>query len=126
MKKIIAISVCGLMAAPVFSGERMTSEEMRAFYSGKTLTTHHFKTGPGKAFFDADGSVRSLSDDGKERIGKWWIDEARNMRCVRWNSRNKDLCRYTERNADGTHSLVRPDDGRRLIEFTSSADGNQL
>lgn len=126
MTKIIAIVTACLFTAPAFSGERMTNEELKAFYSGRTLTAIHHKNGPGKTYFGDDGSARSISDAGKERVGKWWIDEKRNMRCVRWNSANKDFCRYTEKNADGTHTLIHPKNGKRLVEFTSSANGNQL
>ena len=48
------------------------------------------------------------------------------MRCIRWDNKDKDLCRYTEKNEDGTHSLIRPKDRKHVVEFTSSADGNQL
>lgn len=126
MKKIIVVCMCSLFSIPAMAGERMTNEEMKAFYSGKTLTTIHFKNGPGKTYFGADGTAHSKSDSGKERIGKWWIDEEKNMRCVRWNNKNKDFCRYTEKNDDGTHSLIKPENGKRLVEFTGSADGNQL
>ena len=126
MKKIVIACMCAVLATPAVSGERMSNEEMKTFYSGKTLTAIHFKNGPGKTYFGADGKAHSMSDGGIERIGKWWIDEDRNMRCVRWNSKNKDFCRYTEKNDDGTHTLIRPEDGKRLVEFTGSADGNQL
>jgi hypothetical protein len=127
MKKIlIIIWLLVFFAVPAMAGERMSNDEMKVFYSGKTLTTIHFKNGLGKTYFGADGTAHSKSDDGKERIGKWWIDEEQNMRCVRWNSRDTDFCRYTEKNDDGTHTLIKPENGKRLVEFTGSADGNQL
>lgn len=126
MKKIIAVCVCSLFAIPAIAGERMSNEEMKAFYSGKTLTAIHFKNGPGKTYFSADGAVHSKSGSGKERVGKWWIDKERNMRCVRWNNKNKDFCRYTEKNDDGTHTLIKPKNGKRLVEYTGSSDGNKL
>jgi hypothetical protein len=126
MKNIVtALALC-LTTSTALAGERMTNEELTAFYSGKTLSTVHFKNGPGKTFFGADGSAHSIADSGRERVGKWWIDEARNMRCVRWNDANKDFCRYTEKNGDGTHSLIHPKNGKELVKFTASADGNQL
>jgi hypothetical protein len=126
MKRIIAVCAFCLLTAPAFSGERMTNEELRAFYTGKTLTAVHHKNGPGKTYFGADGSAHSIADSGKERVGKWWIDEDKNMRCVRWDDAKRDFCRYTERNADGTYSLIHPKSGKLLVEFTASVDGNQL
>jgi len=85
MRKVVACCVLCLIGTPALSGERMTNEELKAFYTDKTLSTVHHKNGPGKTFFGANGSAHSIADSGTERVGEWWIDEDRNMRCVRWN-----------------------------------------
>lgn len=126
MKRTFVMGLCALLALPVMAGERLSNEALKALYTGKTLTTVHFKLGPGKTYFAADGSVRSVRESGNERVGKWWIDEAANMRCVRWDGDGKDLCHYTEKNEDGTHTLVRSKDGKRLVEILSVAEGDQL
>ena len=115
-----------LFALNAFAGEQMSNDEMKAFYTGKTLSTIHHKKGIGKTFFGSDGNVESIKGDRNKTHGKWWVDEYKNMRCIRWDNKDKDLCRYTEKNDDGTHSLIRPKDGKHVVEFTASADGNQL
>ena len=121
----LAISGC-LVAAPALAGERMTNDEMRALYSGNTITVVHHKRGPGKAYFAADGRVKSISESGSKRVGRWWIDEERNMRCVRWDHKDKDFCRYTEKNDDGTFTLVKPENGKQLVHYLSVEEGDRL
>jgi len=126
MNKAIIACLCGLFTAPGFSGERLTNEELKAFYTDKTMRGVHHKNGPGKAYYGGDGTIHNIADSGKERIGKWWIDESNNMRCVRWNGNNKDFCHITERNEDGTHSLIHRKKGKELVKFLESMPGKQL
>ncbi len=126
MKNILIVLVTALTFGSAFAGDRMTNQEMKKFYTGKTISAVHFKKGPGKTYYAKDGSARSLSKSGEKRVGKWWVDEDKNMRCIRWDHKNKDFCRYTEKNKDGTHTLVKPKNGKRLIEFISSKVGEHL
>lgn len=126
MKKIVCAVVSLLAVCSAHAGERLSSDELKAFYTDATISGVHFKLGPGKTYFGADGGVHSKSDGGKERIGKWWIDDAAGKRCIRWNSKNKDLCHYTERNGDGTHTLIHGKNGKRLVEIKSTQQGNHL
>lgn len=126
MKKIVCAITATLFIGSVHAGEQLSSNELKAFYSDTTIFGVHFKRGPGKTYFGPDGSVHSKSDSGKERIGKWWIDEGSAKRCIRWNDNKKDLCHYTERNGDGTHTLIHGKNGKRLVEIKSTQQGNQL
>lgn len=126
MRKIVYVAAAMLSLSSVHASERLSSDELKAFYSDATISGVHFKLGPGKTYYGLDGSVHSKSKSGKERIGKWWVDEGSGKRCIRWNNKNKDLCHYTERNGDGTHTLVHGKNGKRLVEIKSSQQGNHL
>lgn len=126
MQKIGLVVAVSLFVGPVHAGERLTSDELKAFYTDTTIFAVHFKLGPGKTFFGAYGSVHSKSDSGSQRIGKWWIDEDSDKRCVRWNDESKDFCHYTESNGDGTHTLIHGKKGSRLVDIKSTQKGNQL
>ncbi|MCU7939401.1 MAG: hypothetical protein KZQ64_12715 [gamma proteobacterium symbiont of Bathyaustriella thionipta] len=123
MKKIL-LAVLMLVSSFAQAGERLTSDELKAFYTDKTLRGIHHKLGPGSSYWGADGGVRSLSEQGKERVGKWWIDESQAKRCLRWSHKKKNFCHYTERNDDGTHTLVHGKNGKKLVEIKSSEPGN--
>ncbi len=128
MKKALSIAVASFIfgSSVVTAGERLSNDELKSFYTDKTVTTVHFKLGPGKTYYGADGSIHSKSDSGDERIGKWWIDEGSNKRCVRWDNKNKDFCHYTEKNSDGTHTLIHGKNGKKIVELKSAQDGNSL
>jgi len=111
---------------PEKSSVRLNNEELKAFYTDKTHITVHHYCGPGKTYFGSDGSLISKSDSGEVLIGKWWIDSGSNTRCIRWNHANKDFCHYTQRNTDGTHTLVHRKNGKKLVEIKSTVSGNQL
>ena len=126
MLKKIGILGVAMISGAVYAGDRLTGEDLQQFYQGKTLFVVHHKNGPTKSYFASDGSLRSLSDSGKERVGKWWIDTGKNLRCVRWNNKNKNFCHHTERNSDGTHTLVHSGNGKKLVEIKSTKEGDHL
>ncbi|MET0012292.1 MAG: hypothetical protein ABW085_13905 [Sedimenticola sp.] len=126
MKKGVIATALVLACSCAQAGERLNGSELKSFYTGKTMTGENMKLGPGRTYYGDDGSVISKSDSGTERVGKWWIDESANKRCIRWNNKKKDFCHYTERNSDGTHSLIHFKNGKVLAIMKSSQDGNQL
>lgn len=126
MKLFLSIFLLLSTIGITYAGERLNNDELKSFYSDKTLSGKHHKLGTGKTYYGQDGSVHSMSDKGKERIGKWWIDEKSNKRCIRWDHKNKDFCHYTERNDDGTYTLIHGKNGKELVQIKSSQDGNHL
>jgi len=125
--KIAALFLLTLSCSTfALAGERLTGNDLTAFYTEKTLSSLNSELGPTKTYFAANGQVRSQSDSGKVRQGKWWIDHSANTRCVRWDGESQDLCHFTERNSDGTHTLVHGKNGKRLVEFNGSLPGDQL
>lgn len=126
MKRFWMLLPAAMLAGGVQAGERLTADELRAFYSGKTVTGEHFRRGLSHTYYDPDGSVRSVSEDGTERLGKWWIDEEEDKRCVRWNHKARNFCHYVERDDDGSYVLIHGGKGKRLVEIRGSEDGNRL
>jgi len=126
MRKIVYFAAAMLSVSSVHAGDRLSADEAKAFFSDTTIFAVHPKHGPGKTYFGPDGGVQSKSDNGTERVGKWWIDESSGKRCIRWNNEDKNFCHYLERNADGTHTLIHGKNGKRLVEITSTKKGNHL
>ncbi|MET0050184.1 MAG: hypothetical protein ABW095_03770 [Candidatus Thiodiazotropha sp.] len=126
MKTITAVLLCAFWCSGVQAGERLSAADLKELYSGKTVTGVHFKHGPGRVYYSEDGSVVSNSDSGKTRSGKWWIDAKTDTRCVRWDHMDKDLCHYTEKNEDGTYSLINAKNGKELVRMNEVQAGNQL
>lgn len=126
MNKIIYILSMMVMFGTATAGEQLSGDELKAFFTDKTIVGVHFKSGSGKTFYGSDGKVKSQSDNGKTRSGKWWIEEGSNQRCVRWDNKPKDLCHFLERNGDGSYTLIHGKKGKKLVEISTTLDGNQL
>ncbi|MES9869048.1 MAG: hypothetical protein ABW153_09225 [Sedimenticola sp.] len=126
MKKnvcIITTSAMLFFGGATIAGERLDNEALKAFYTDRTTIAENHKYGSVKTYFAADGTITSIGSDSK-RVGKWWIDG--DKRCVQWNNKKKAFCHYTEKNEDGTHTLVHFKNGKRLVEIKDNPEGNQL
>ena len=126
MKKIIHILSTLVMFGAATAGEQLSGDGLKAFFTDKTIVGVHFKSGLQKTFYGSDGRVQSQSDSGKTHSGKWWIEEGSNKRCVRWDNKPKDLCHFLERNNDGSYTLIHGKKGNKLVEISTTMDGNQL
>ena len=126
MKKIILIFIAMMIGVTANAGERLKASEIKEVLTDQTFSALHIKLGPAKVYYGADGSVRRVSDDGSERKGKWWVDEDFNLRCVRWDDKDKNFCHYVEKNDDGTYTIVHSKKGTRIVEMKSRQAGNQL
>ena len=126
MMKLTSTIAAALLASIAHAGDRLSSDELKSFFTDKTISGKHFKLGNVRTYYGPDGKVHSKAADGSERVGKWWVDENAGKRCIRWNHMSKDLCHYVERNNDDTHTLVHGKNGKTLVEIQSAEDGNQL
>ena len=125
MKNVVYAIVAMMFAVAANAGERLNAAQIKEYLKDQTISGESVKHGPVKTYFGADGKVRSVSDDG-ERKGKWWVDEDFNLRCVKWEHKNKDSCHYVEKNEDGTHTLVHKRSGKRLVEMKTRQAGDHL
>jgi len=125
MQKVILFFAATMIVGIAHAGKRLTGNELKSFYTDTTLSGVHFRFGQSKTYFAPDGSVQTSSDGKGNTVGKWWI-KAPDKRCIRWNHKNKDLCHYTERNSNGTYTLVHGKSGIKLVEINSAQKGNQL
>jgi len=126
MRKLLYLVAALMFIGAAHAGEQLNSAELKTFYTDKTVTGVHFKRGLSNTYFGIDGSVQSKSENGTERVGKWWIDEDSSKRCIRWNHKDRDFCHYVEKNEDGSHTLIHGKKGKRLVEIQSTQDGNHL
>jgi len=126
MKKLMCIFVILFSVGIAYAGEQLGSDELKSLLTGKTVTGEHFKHGLTKTYYSADGRVKSKSESGVERVGKWWIEEESNKRCIKWDHKNKKFCHYIEQNEDGSHTLIHGNKGKRLVEFKSIKEGMQF
>ena len=126
MKIIILVLSVSLGVGIAHAGERLEGDQLRDFWTNKTIVGDHYKLGAIKTYHSSSGSVHSKSDSGAERIGKWWIDYSSNKKCIKWNHKNKAGCHYTERNSDGTYTIIHGKKGKKLVVIEKTLDGNQL
>ena len=126
MKKSIYVVVAMLTFGIAHAGEQLSSDALKELLTDKTVTGEHFRHGLTKTYYGTDGSVQSESDSGKQRVGKWWIDEDSNKRCIRWDHKNKDFCHYIEKNGDGSYTIIHGKKGKRLVEIKSLQEGKHL
>ena len=125
MKNVVYAMIAMMFAVAANAGERLNAAQLKEYFTDQTISGEHNKLGSVKTYYGADGKVRSVSDDG-ERKGKWWIDEDFNLRCIRWEHKNKNFCHYVEKNADGTHTVVHKRSGKRLVEMKTRQAGDHL
>ncbi len=126
MKLKLAIFLIVLSFGSANAGERLKGDQLKEFWTDKTITGEHNKMGAIKTYHSSDGTVHSKSSLGAVRNGKWWIDESSNKKCIKWDHKNKKSCHYTEVNKDGTHTLVHGKKGKKLVEIKSTEEGNKL
>ncbi|MCW8930751.1 MAG: hypothetical protein OQL19_10980 [Gammaproteobacteria bacterium] len=126
MKSKISILLIILACSNAYAGDRLKGDELKEFWTDKTIIGVHHKMGAIKTYHSEDGSVHSKSSSGAVRNGKWWIDESSNKKCIKWDHKNKKGCHYTEVNQNGTHTLVHGKKGKKLVEIQSSEKGNKL
>lgn len=126
MKKIVLALTVLSLGGLANASERLSSEELKALYTDSTVSGVHHKLGPVKTYYGPDGKVQSKDEGGGERVGKWWIDEDAGLRCIRWDDKNQDFCHYTEKNGDGSYTLIHGKKGKKLVEIKSVQKGNHL
>lgn len=54
------------------------------------------------------------------------VESAYAQMCVQWDNDGKHRCRYTEKNEDGTHTLIHGEKGKVLVESDHNPEGNHL
>ena len=102
---------------------RLTNQELKSFYSNKTMISIHKKYGPLNVFFASDGKAQL----GKHEFdGHWWVDKKENNICVEVNVNKKVFCHYTVKNPDGTHTIWHARKEKPLVEIKSALEGNKL
>jgi hypothetical protein len=124
--KIMIIFFTALFSTTVFAGERLNSQQLKEFFTNKTIIGQHKKFDGIKTYFAADGTVHSITQYGKERMGKWWIEEKNNTRCIKWHHKNKNFCHYAIKNDDGTYKIQHSIKDITIVNITSIKEGKHL
>lgn len=128
MKRFLLTAVLVLaMGAPAFAAdaEVVSGYEVKLFFNGRTADCIKTKDDSTCAtFFAKDGEVKRIThNDGKQRVGKWWVSDEGNL-CVHWNGKKKPLCFVIKDPRDGTFQLVRK--GKLKSIVTGAQPGNSL
>ena len=96
--------------------------QYRPLLEGKTVSGEHLNKGfKFKDYFDPDGSLIEVRDNGKTKKGKWTISNSGYL-CIIW--KNKKGCGHLTLNNDGTILFAR--DGRHIRQFTHFSSGKNL
>jgi hypothetical protein len=111
-----------IAAQPVdeFPLGRLGKKDVIALFSGNTANGKHVRQGFSfRAYFNPNGTIVQVKDDGSRRVGSWYVNDY-GQHCYEWDDRSG--CGEVIKNTDGTYSMVRDEEARRIYYFFR--DGN--
>ena len=124
----VFVSLLALLLAGCRGQRTLTSDQVRALFSGRTASGRHLKRGYRfRSYWEPSGVFRSYWNGGaKAYHGRWWVKPG-GMICIRWRVGDEDLCRNITVDRQGGHRkvLFKPN-GRRIvvIRYERFVDGN--
>ncbi len=103
------------VAAPAFA-QPLTGDEIKKLLAGNTVEQTQFvpKNMTFLSYYDADGSIMTLTESGKTNTGKWRVNED-NLLCVQWPNR-AEVCIQIVKEADGTYKRVDKGEVRAIMK----------
>ena len=124
---VICVFVSSLYSLSSLAGETMSSEQIRAAFSGKTGVGEQVVRGVElKDYFREDGTFLSTRPNGKKFTGKWWLAETGNVICVRFDEFQPDkrFCHGVVADGRGGYDRILKN-GKRIIHYERVVDGDQ-
>jgi hypothetical protein len=121
MKNLI-LTVLTLVLLNTAFAQRLNNQELQEFYTNRTLIGEHYRLGKTKGYFAPNGKYKCIFENGKSKSGKWNIEDDR--RC--FTSGGKKLCYYTNKNSDGTYSIISIKKDKEICIIHTIEKGNQL
>jgi hypothetical protein len=110
---------------PVYAGDFMNGDEVKALLSGKTVTGKGLKKDfTVVTYFSPDGTMLGTKD-GESRNGTWTVEDD-GKQCIKFDDGNSN-CRYIKDNGDGTYTKIKvKKNGKEipLLLYESVQDGN--
>jgi hypothetical protein len=117
-----------LLASQAQAGEDLTSEQLDSFELYELVYDQTADCRKEKDqslcvnFFSPEGNLTQLRDNGKRKIGRWFLDDADRL-CILWDGKYKPLCFVVTENEDGTYNMVRK--GKHKSTILGTAPGNR-
>lgn len=127
MKKSILILLASFICVsnPVFAGDFMSADKVKALLSGKTVVGKGLKKNfTVTTYFAPDGTMTG-NKNGNQRKGMWRV-ESDGLQCVEFDD-GASNCRYIKDNGDGTYTKIKvKGDGDEIetVLWESIQDGN--
>ena len=106
----------------------LSTAETTKLFSGKTVEGTQVKKGYSfKAYFDPNGTIRVVYDNGGKRQGKWRVDN-KGRKCIQWEvfGNKKEMCQIIV-NDEGVYKEINlTKKGRRIhvVTFKEFTEGN--
>ena len=128
--RAVLLSGACLVISQSFAFGKLTTEEVKALFSGNTVETERRDGGvPGivspdrvenfattfSLYFVTDGTLKKKTD-GNPRIGKWRVTGDAKL-CMEWK-RKKEKCGHLHRQGDTYKRVIRRKNGFILFEHT--------
>ncbi len=111
------------LSSPVFAGDDITADEIRALFSNKTFDIHNVKTDKHLTAYDSEDGSHLVYIPWKDKISerKWWQND--NQHCTSHPKRG-DSCKTLKHMGDGIyHGFT---DGKHTHTLRNFRAGNQL
>ena len=120
---VVALSSC-FAISPCFAEQMLTSNEIKATFSGKTAIGKHHKKGKVKTYHSEDGKIISVSEDGDKRVGEWWAGRKKDRLCIRWRDNPKKRCRIITTDGNGGFKKIHPKKDKVVTKYQQLVAGN--
>jgi hypothetical protein len=121
---LICLLISGANAANV--GHDLSAEEATKLFSGKTVEGYNVTLGYWfKDYFNPNGRIREIHNNGSERQGKWRIDK-RGQMCVQWIEGQEFCYILVEDGKVYKEIMIRENERKHIVTFEKFTEGNSV
>jgi dienelactone hydrolase len=124
---LICVFIGGLYSLSSLAAETMSSDRIRAAFSGKTAVGENVARGVAlKDYFREDGTFLSTRRNGRKFTGKWWLAENGDVICIRFDEfqPDKKFCHRVVADGKGGYDRILKN-GKPVIHYERVVDGDQ-
>ena len=124
IKSTLIAGLLTLTLGPAFADEDLNADEVKALFSGKTVSwVHHKKGNTGTGYFAPDGKLTGLRN-GKDKIKYGWTVNEEGELCIDKGSETN--CRVIEKSGDEIRKIKVKPNGKRIhiMTYSDFVDGN--
>ena len=124
IKSILFVGLLTLPFGSAVADEELNSDEVKALFSGKTVSwVHHKKDNTGTGYFAPDGKLTGLRNGTDKFQYGWHVNEDGEL-CIDKSSETN--CRVIEKSGDEIRKIKVKPNGKRIhiMTYSDFIDGN--